>query len=75
MVYAEVSLGFEKIEDLDATLPVDLFRREALPWDAPFRAASVSCRRSSRAAAAATFRMASIDPCQNSGSATLPVTT
>ncbi|MET0850422.1 MAG: type II toxin-antitoxin system VapC family toxin [Candidatus Rokuibacteriota bacterium] len=38
VIYAEVSVGFERIEDLDAALPVDLFRREALPWEAGFLA-------------------------------------
>jgi hypothetical protein len=38
IVYAEVSVGFERIEELDAVLPGDSFRREALPWDAAFLA-------------------------------------
>jgi hypothetical protein len=38
VVYAEVSVGFERIEDLDAALPADFFRREALPWEAAFLA-------------------------------------
>ena len=29
LVYAEVSIGFDKIEDLEAALPIDLYRREA----------------------------------------------
>ncbi len=37
IVYAEVSVGFERIEDLDDALPVRL-RREALPWQAAFLA-------------------------------------
>jgi hypothetical protein len=38
IVYAEVSVGFERIEELDAVLPGDGFRREALPWEAAFLA-------------------------------------
>jgi len=38
IVYAEISVGFERIEDLDAVLPGEAFRREALPWEAAFLA-------------------------------------
>ena len=38
IVYAEVSIGFERIEDLDAILPTDAVRREPLPWEAAFLA-------------------------------------
>lgn len=38
IIYAEVSVGFDRIEDLDAALPSDLFVREPLPWDAAFLA-------------------------------------
>jgi predicted nucleic acid-binding protein len=38
IIYAEVSIGFDRIEDLDAALPLDFFRREALPWEAAFLA-------------------------------------
>jgi predicted nucleic acid-binding protein len=38
VIYAEVSIGFERIEDLDAALPGDFFRREAVPWEAAFLA-------------------------------------
>jgi predicted nucleic acid-binding protein len=38
IVYAEVSIGFERIEDLDAILPTAAFRREPLPWEAAFLA-------------------------------------
>jgi predicted nucleic acid-binding protein len=38
IVYAEISVGFERIEELDAVLPGDSFRREALPWEAAFLA-------------------------------------
>ena len=38
IVYAEISVGFDRIEELDATLSSDFFRREALPWEAAFLA-------------------------------------
>jgi predicted nucleic acid-binding protein len=38
IVYAEVSIGFDRIEDMDAALPPDSFRREPLPWEAAFLA-------------------------------------
>jgi predicted nucleic acid-binding protein len=37
VIYAEVSIGFDRIEDLERALPPGL-RREALPWDAAFLA-------------------------------------
>ncbi|MBN2497074.1 MAG: type II toxin-antitoxin system VapC family toxin [Deltaproteobacteria bacterium] len=38
LIYAEVSIGFERIEDLEDILPVDVFIREALPYEAAFLA-------------------------------------
>jgi predicted nucleic acid-binding protein len=38
IVYAELSAGFERKEDLDAALPRERFHREALPWDGAFLA-------------------------------------
>lgn len=38
VVYAEVAARFERIEDLEAALPHDYYRREALPWEAAFLA-------------------------------------
>jgi predicted nucleic acid-binding protein len=38
IVYAEVSVGFERIEELEAALPRESFRREPLPWEAAFLA-------------------------------------
>lgn len=38
IIYAEVSIRFERIEDLEATLPEADFRRLPLPWDAAFLA-------------------------------------
>lgn len=38
IVYAEVSVYFSEIEELDIALPPDLFRRDPLPWSAAFLA-------------------------------------
>ena len=38
IVYAEVSIGFERVEDLEAALPPESFRRDSLPWGAAFLA-------------------------------------
>lgn len=38
IIYAEVSVGFDRIEDLDETLPPEFFRRAPLPWEAGFLA-------------------------------------
>jgi predicted nucleic acid-binding protein len=38
IVYAEVSVGFDRIEDVDELLPEGTFRREELPYDAAFLA-------------------------------------
>jgi predicted nucleic acid-binding protein len=38
VVYGEVSVGFPSIEELDAALPVDLFRRDPIPYQAAFLA-------------------------------------
>ena len=47
IIYAEVCAGFDRIEDVDAALPVLDFRREPLPYHAGFLAAHafVSYRR------------------------------
>jgi len=44
LIYAEVSVGFARIEDLDDALPPGYFRREPLPWDAAFLAGKVFLR-------------------------------
>jgi len=36
LIYAEVSVGFERNEEVEEALPSAFFRREALPWDAAF---------------------------------------
>jgi len=41
LIFAEVSVGFDAIEDLDAALPAQLYRREALPYEAAFLAGKV----------------------------------
>jgi predicted nucleic acid-binding protein len=38
LVYAEVSMGFDTIEEVEAALPQDLYRREGLPYEAAFLA-------------------------------------
>jgi predicted nucleic acid-binding protein len=55
IIYAEVSLSFERIEDLEEALPQELLRREDLPWEAAFLAgrAFVTDRRRGGARSAA----------------------
>ena len=36
IIYAEVSVRFERIEEMEDAVPAELFRREALPWEAAF---------------------------------------
>lgn len=38
IIYAEVSIGFVRIEQLDDALPPSTFHRLALPWEAAFLA-------------------------------------
>ena len=38
IVYAEVSIGFHRIEDVEMALPQSSFRRDPLPWEAAFLA-------------------------------------
>jgi len=38
IIYAEVSAGFTKVEDLDEALPPQYYRRAPFPWDAGFLA-------------------------------------
>ncbi|MCW5892860.1 MAG: type II toxin-antitoxin system VapC family toxin [bacterium] len=38
IIYAEVSVGFRRIEEVDAELPRVTFHRLALPWEAAFLA-------------------------------------
>ncbi len=48
IVFAEVSIPFDRVEDVDERLPPDVFRREDVPWEAAFLAgkAFVAYRRS-----------------------------
>jgi predicted nucleic acid-binding protein len=41
LVYAEVSIGFDSIEAVEAALPRDTYRREGLPYEAAFLAGKV----------------------------------
>ena len=38
LIYAEVSIGFDRIEDLDEALDSSIFQRRPLPWEAAFLA-------------------------------------
>ena len=38
IIYAEVSIGFDRIEDVEEVLPLTFFRRDTLPWEAAFLA-------------------------------------
>ncbi len=38
IIYSEVSVHFSRIEELDAALPKESFRRDPLPWQAGFLA-------------------------------------
>jgi len=48
VIYAEVSIAFDRIEAVDELLPASLFIREDLPWEAAFLAgkAQLAYRRS-----------------------------
>lgn len=39
IVYAELSVGYDRIEDVELALPPEYFIRAPLPWDAAFLAA------------------------------------
>lgn len=38
IIYAEVSVGYARAEDLDAALPADVFVREPIPYESAFLA-------------------------------------
>jgi predicted nucleic acid-binding protein len=38
IIFAEVSIGYSSIEDLEEVVPADVFRREPLPYEAAFLA-------------------------------------
>ena len=41
IIYAEVSVGFSRIEDVEAALPRQFFVRADLPWEAGFLAGRI----------------------------------
>lgn len=38
IIFAEVSVPYDRVEDINARLPIDVFRREDIPWEAAFLA-------------------------------------
>ncbi len=38
VIYAEVSIGFDRVEDVEMVLPASYFRRDPIPWEAAFLA-------------------------------------
>jgi len=38
VIYTEVSMGFARIEEVEAALPLEAFRRAPVPWEAGFLA-------------------------------------
>ncbi|MFL5440644.1 MAG: type II toxin-antitoxin system VapC family toxin, partial [Myxococcales bacterium] len=38
IVFAEVSVGYARVEELESVLPPDLYRRDPLPYEAAFLA-------------------------------------
>ena len=44
IIYAEVSIGFLRIEDLEAAIPTGLYRRDPLPYEAAFLAGKAFLR-------------------------------
>lgn len=54
LIYAEVSIAYTKIEEVEAALPSDVFRREALPYEAAFLAGKAFLRYRKRGGARRT---------------------
>lgn len=44
VIYAEVSIGFQRIEDLESAIPSNLYRRDPLPFEAAFLAGKAYLR-------------------------------
>jgi predicted nucleic acid-binding protein len=44
LVYAEISIGFDRVEDLDTVLDPGTFERRPLPWEAAFLAGKIFLR-------------------------------
>jgi predicted nucleic acid-binding protein len=38
IIFAEVSIGYDNVQDLERALPEELYEREPLPWEAAFLA-------------------------------------
>ena len=38
IIYAEVSIGFDRVEEVEEVLPSHFFRRDTIPWEAAFLA-------------------------------------
>jgi hypothetical protein len=38
VIYAEISVGFARIEELEAIITPEIFQRRPLPWEAAFLA-------------------------------------
>lgn len=38
VIYAEISIGFQRIEELEGALRLDFFERRPIPWEAAFLA-------------------------------------
>jgi len=38
IIYSEVSMGFDRIEDVEEVFPLTFFRRDPIPWEAAFLA-------------------------------------
>lgn len=51
LVYAEISVRFSRIEELDRVCSPEVFRREPLPWQAGFLAGKCSSRYRARGGA------------------------
>ncbi len=41
IIYAEIALAFERIEDLEAAVPNTIFTRAPIPWEAAFLAGKI----------------------------------
>ena len=44
IIYAEISIGYSRIEDVEAVLPIRIFRRDRLPYEAGFLAGKAFLR-------------------------------
>jgi predicted nucleic acid-binding protein len=44
LIYAEVSIGYHRIEDVEKAIPPDIYRRDPLPYEAAFLAGKAFLR-------------------------------